>query len=480
MRRGLPIVILVMVLGSLASPAFGQYPYPPAYPPMPYGPPAYGPPMMPMPYYQPAPMWQPPAPPRPNVIIYGPLTAPEAPKPRPAPAPMPVQQPTPRPVATSAAKTAKSDIVQVQATSPPRALIEKSPIKRTQMVVPDACGPTGCDDGLLCPAYAPCDYGPCDPVYGKPPPAVRGHGRFIGEVGAYFLVPFTDSRLAYTTTNPIFTGGEDFPRTTYFGPRGSFGYMFHTGWGVRANYFYLTGSVNRSVTNTDLTTQIVTPLAAPFEIVSPSLTLQQGIGADQLSFRQRLELQVADAECLREMQWMDMTFLFSFGGRYARLLQDYSASRNNPGGFNGLTTVNIDREDLTSSSRFEGWGPTGSIELVCMLGKSNLSAYTNFRGSYLWGVHRYSQDYNAQRHSVSNTGVPTFDDVGVNHLLTDRRTIGIAEAEGGLQYGCDVGRCYFFTRAGAVYQRWWDVGHPTAADGSLNFLGGTVRVGVTY
>ena len=381
---------------------------------------------------------------------------------------------------TTAAKNAKSDIVQVQATSPPRTLLEKTPIKRTQMVVPEACGNGMCEDGLVCPSYAPCDYGPCDPVFGKEPKAVHGHGRFLGEIGAYFLIPFTDSRLAYTTTNAAFNSDEDFPRTTYFGARGSVGYLFHTGWGLRANYAFLTGSVNRSVANADLTTEYRTALPAPFEFTSPSLTLRQGLGADQLNFRQRLELQVADAECLKEHQWMDMILLTSFGGRYARINQDYSASRNNVGGFNGMTTVNIDREDLASSSRFEGWGPTGSIELVCMLGKSNISCYSNLRGSYLWGVHRFSQDYNAQRHSVSNTGVPAFDDVVNSSLVTDRRTVGIAEAEGGLQYGCQVGRCYFYTRAGAVYQRWWDVGHPTSADGSLTFLGGTVRVGVTY
>lgn len=494
MRRGLAFVSCLAILGWMAPSAFGQYPYPPAppmygppmYGPMPmYGPPMYGPPM---PYYPPPPMWQPPPPAKPNVIIYGPLNPIEE-GPRSLARPQPSGTSAPAPVKGASASNAPTsgDIRQVQATFPadrsPDALPARrdaKPIRRTDFSA-DNCGP-GCNDGLACPDHGPCEYGPCDPVFGHitPQKPLYGHGRFIGDVGAYFLLPYTDSRLAYTTTDAVNTGSSDFPRAVYFGPRVSFGYMSHTGWGIRANAWYLQGSVSRSISNSDVNTQITTALAPPFEIVSPSQTLQQGIGADQLSFTQRIQVNVADIECLREYQFGESTFLFSLGGRYARIVQDYSASRNNPGGSNTATTVLVDRENLDSSSRFEGWGPTGSAEIVCMLGKSNVSFYSNLRGSYLWGVQRFGQNYQAQRNSVDNKGVPTFEEINDSRNAADSRTAYIAELEAGLQYGCCFGKCYVFARGGAVYQRWWDVGSPTSADGSLNFLGGTVRVGLTY
>lgn len=513
MRRRMALVFLVSALGSLTPSAFGQYPYRPSAPVVgpytPYGPPMMGSPMVAPPGYGPMPPYGPPPvlpyhPARPNVIIYGPLTDTDAPPTRPVPSKatkvLPPATPTtvtqaanknakstgvtqvqatvPSPTKTTAATASKQGVVQAQA--PAKTIAEAVGIRRTQHIVPDSCGAAGCDDCLACPDVGPCGYGPCDPVYGKPPAALRGHGRFLGEVGSYFLVPLYDSNLAYTTTDALNTGATNFPQVVHFAPRVSVGYLFHTGWGLRANYWYLQGSGSASVTNADINRQIVSALPPPFQIVSPSQTLQQGIGADQMSFSREIELHVADVELLKEWQLMETTFLFSAGARYARIHQSYSASRNNPGGFNGQTTVNIDREDLDSSTRFEGWGPTGSVEFIHMIGKTNLAFYSNLRGSFLFGVSRYSQDYNAQRNSVDNTGVPTFANTTNGALATDRRVVSIGEAEAGLQYGIRFHRAYVFGRAGAVYQRWWDVGSPTSQDGSLSFLGGTARIGITY
>lgn len=478
MRRRFAIMMCLPILGWLTPTVFGQYPYPYApVPPMPMYPPTYGAPIYPpMPYYPPAPMWQPPPAAKPNVIIYGPLT-PIDERPRPA---ANIQQGAPN---TAAKKDANTDIRQVQATLPADRLPDTLPAKRDGNPVrrtnyaSEGCGPA-CADGLACP-----EYGPCDPYCGEipTPHAVRGHGRFIGEVGAYFLVPYADGRVAYSTTIGTNNSNTDFPRATYFGPRGSIGYMFHTGWGIRLNAWYLQGSVHTSIGNSDPNTTITTALAPPFQILSPSATLQQGIGADQFTFTQQMRLNVEDIECIKEWQWLGCSFLWSLGGRQARIVQDYSAVRNNPGGFNTATTVNVDREFSDSSSTFNGWGPTTSIEFLCMLGKSNLSVYTNLRGSYLWGVHTFQQNYNAQRNSVDNTGVPTFVDISNSRYASDSRAVPIGEMEAGLQYGASCfGRCYLFFRGGVVYQRWWDIGSPTSADGALSFLGGTARIGLTY
>lgn len=450
MRRGLAALLLLSVFGGAAQTAFGQYPYPyapPVYGPMPYGPPPmmmpqtyYPPPMYPMPPAAAAPMYQmpPPAPPRPTVFVYGPvdggsLSAKKA-------------ITTPEDAGLMLPSADKSTTVTPTQGSAPQPF-DPSGIRKTQLDL-DACGPFGC----------PAD-GPCDEPGGKDRP-VRGHGRFIGEIGAYFLVPFVGNRAAFTTTTGASSGTTDFQRPVAFGPRASVGYLFHTGWGARVNYWYLHGSTNESVSSGDAATTIATPLAAPFQLTSPSATLLQGLGSDQFKFGQRLDVNVVDVEILKECQIFDATFLFSVGARYARILQTYTASRTNAGG-------NTDTESITAESNFQGWGPTTSVEFIHRLGSTNLCFYANGRSSFLFGTNRFNQDYTTFNTAVSNQ-------------VRDSRSATILEAEMGLQYGCNIGHCYFFVRAGGVYQRWFDVGSPVGPNGDLSFVGGTARMGIVY
>jgi hypothetical protein len=516
MRRGFQAILMIAALAALTPGAFGQYPYPaappgygpmpmpyapPGYGPLPYAPPGYGPqpmygqPMMPMPYYPPAPMWQPQ---RPTVFVYGPLTDPDAPPAKPPVKPAPVQpapvkpappQPFPTvakngsapanaPVAAANSdptKKAGTGVTQVQATTLPAA----PALKPAPCGMGDSCGVYG--GGQCCPDAGCCpDSGCCDPI-ALPRAPLYGHGHWIGEVGAYFLVPYSSSRIAYTTTSGGATANTDFPQSVDFGPRVSLGYLFHDGWGVRANYWYLQGNDNTAISNSNLATTIATPMAPPFQSVSPGLALVNGLGVDQFAFQQRLNINVADVEVLKEFRWMDTTFLCSVGGRYALVQQSYAATRNNAGGFNGLETVAIDRDSLNAASNFEGWGPTASFEVMHLLGKSRFSVYANLRGSALWGVNRFSQEFGQQQSSVNAaTGLPTLVNTDISAEAQSHREVTLLEAELGLQYGCRLGRCYVFGRAGAVYQHWFDVGTPTSANGDLTFIGGTARIGITY
>jgi hypothetical protein len=316
-------------------------------------------------------------------------------------------------------------------------LFEDSGIGGMQFDIDD-CGPFSC---------------PKDGPHGRTPP-VRGHGKFIGEVGAYFLVPFFGNRQAFSTTVGTTTTTHNFPRVLDFGPRASIGYLFHSGVGFRANYWYLHAAANQSISNGDAGTTLATP--TPLPVISPSATLLQGLGADQFAFTQSVNVNVVDAEMLKECQVFDTTFLLSFGARYARLHQHYSATRTNAGG---------DFEFLATGSRFAGWGPTTSLELIHRIGASNFSWYASGRGSFLFGVNRFTQDYQG---AVNRT------------YESDTRCATIVEAEMGLQYGCNVGHCYLFVRAGGVYQRWFDVGTPVGSNGDLTFAGGTARVGIVY
>ena len=502
MRRGFAFILLVSALGSWTPSAFGQYPYPypaqPQYGPMPgqymqpqqYGPmpaqymqpqpyspmPAqYGPnPMMPPPGYypQPMPMMQPQQQP-PRVYVFGPLTDTAVVPVDPAPARpglLKILPGTAKPA--SGATSAKANLTQVQLTLPPAASKENSGIVRTQLA-PEACG-SDCGDGCCAPT----------PMYDFIPkePKLAGHGHFIGDVGAYYLVPFVNPRTAFSRTDPTgaTTTGE-FQRQADYGPFVSFGYISHNTWGVRADYWYLHGSANQTASNADPASTLATPTIGGFQIVSPSLTLQNGIGTDQFNFSQRLDMNVADIEVLKEWHLLDTTMLFGFGARYASIQQSYSATRTNPGGFDptGVNSVTFDREDLSSITRYTGWGPTVSFEILQPLGCSNFSFYSNFRAAFLWGTQSFTQNNRVQERSTF-FGVTTFTDNQNANAQFSTRQVEVGEVEVGLQYGRRFGPCYLFARTGIVLQRWWNVGNPTGAGGNLEFLGGTTKIGISY
>ena len=278
MRRGIAFLLPLSALIGLTPTAFGQSPYPYGPLPMqysqpPYGYPApvqymqpygyspqmpvYGPnPMMARPmYYAPAPMmpppgptWQAPAANNTKVFVYGPLLEtyprsksefgiqadpgsgklPVAVPPHPLAALRAGGMPTPGSGAGGepgqagvgmAPTSESSGVSTTQGTSPEVPAGRRShrvdsarvlPTFSKMDLLPESCGP-GCDD---CPeACSP----PCGPQPYEPP--MRGHGHFIGEVGAYFLSPLSTSRIAYNTTRNGATTSTDFPHQVDWGPR---------------------------------------------------------------------------------------------------------------------------------------------------------------------------------------------------------------------------------------------------------------------
>ncbi len=486
MRRGVALLVSLSVVGWLTPSLFGQYPYP-------YAPPVYQPAPMPYGYYPPAPMpgYYPPAPmpgnyppaSGPRVFVYGPLEDPQPAPVQPAPKKLPDAVKTAKPAAAPAktgATPARSGVTQAQATTNPAAK-DAAPVARTSFLaaIPTlptfgACGPEGCGGGC-------CDGGDsgCPTCIPRDPPRL-GHGQFIGEVGANILVPYPSPRQAYNTTTAGVTANSDFAHDADAGPFVSLGYLAHNGWGVRADYWYLNGSQTQTAANGSVNTVVGTPLGSNFQFTSPSATLQQGIGNDLYSFGQALTLNVADLEVLKEAQVMDTTFLFGTGVRYARVVQTYSATQSNPGGANGIVTVALDQQDANASNVFEGWGPTLSLEVIHAIPRSCFSIYGNVRGSFLWGNDTFTQSLRNQNNTVTVAGAANPIDTTTSTTVVNHREVSIGEAEVGLQYGGRCGPCYVFVRAGASFQRWWDVGSPSSGNGNLSFIGGVARVGVSY
>jgi hypothetical protein len=331
------------------------------------------------------------------------------------------------------------------------------------------CGPDGCGEDWPDTGCLHCA------------PRQPGHGQFIADVGMNILVPYPNPRQAFTTTyQGQGTSINDFPQAVSVGPRVSLAYLAHSGWGVRGSYWYLSNSVHQTIGNSSPTTVIGTPLATPFQFTAPSPTLAAGIGADGYYFSQKLDINIADAEILKEWQVMQTTFLFSTGVRYARIRQSYAASQTNPGGANGVITVTQDQQDASSSNNFEGWGPTVCLELIHAIPRSRFSVYANARGSFLWGTDTLNQSLRNQNKTVNVAGVANFVDTTTSSSDANHREATFGETEFGLQYGGRCGPCYLFVRAGADLQRWWNIGSPTTAGGNISFIGGTARVGISY
>jgi Legionella pneumophila major outer membrane protein precursor len=509
MRRGFAFLLSVLALGVLAPVSFGQYPspygpMPMQYPPNPYGPmpmqyapvqyapmpypPPYGYPM-PMParpmYYQPqpqmmpqqAPMWQGQGNGNGNtkVFVYGPLleegtVVPPNPVADP-PRSLPVRKPDTLPAPIKQAQAPYSTVPTLQTDS---GGYHTLPTFSKADLMPDACG-SSCDDGLAC---APACRPSCGPQVYEPP--MRGRGHFIGEVAASFLVPVFNTRTAYSTTAGGVTTTTDFNHVVDVAPSGYVGYVMHNGWGIRGGFFHFNGSTSTSVNNADPTVAIATPTGGAFGITSPSPAVANGIGVDQFKFTQRISADVADLEVVKEASFFDTAFLFSFGGRYARFQQSYTATRNNPGGTNGIVTTALDHQETNVSNELQGWGPTVSMDVVHPLCRWGLSAYGTARGSFLWGTDRFSQSDSLVNTTIPAGGAPVFTNTSNSANTYETRYVSAVDTEAGLQYGCRVGHCYVFMRAGATFQRWWDIGNPSTPHGSLNLIGGTARVGITY
>ena len=194
-------------------------------------------------------------------------------------------------------------------------------------------------------------------------------------------------------------------------------------------------------------------------------------------------MDVADIEGIKECHFLDTTFLFGAGIRYAHFEQAYAATRSNGGGIDPANTIYVaqDRTDLTSISRYEGWGPTFSFEMVHPIFGSNFSVYANLRASFLWGTESFQQNQRVQDRAFSAlVGVINTDTTTAAAQLINRQ-IEVGEAEVGIQYGCRLGnRVYLYGRAGLSVQRWFNVGNPTANNGNVEFFGGTAKVGLTF
>lgn len=325
----------------------------------------------------------------------------------------------------------------------------------------------------------------CDPVAGP-----------IGGASLYFLRPYLNNNPAFTTTVTTVTPGlvptlttsaftTDFEWDSEPAYSAWVGFVSECGLGARARWFHFDHTANAIQTTpgaapgTTITGPSIPRLpqlpglrAAPLDpFGSPGLV--QGLpGAppDVLTFDSDLEIYSIDVEGLFALRSGRWSWLFSGGGRYLHLDQDYNATLTNAGPPGGPAET----QQLTSSRNFNGFGPTAAVEGAVRLGRSNLSVFGGGRGSLLVG---------SSRHSAAFTQELTAPFGGVIRLSTDSTndfTLPVMELELGMRYDLDLGRSRAFFRASVVNQTYFDAGSATQSDGNLSLYGAQFAVGLNF
>ncbi len=310
-------------------------------------------------------------------------------------------------------------------------------------------------------------------------PVTPSPGGWFGDVGFYVLRPqWSGGNPAFattTTTETIVPGSPaindritafeqtDFDHDYSFAPLVSIGYAGRNGLGVRARWWTLgaSDSVGGSALAGELsefvTTDYVVPslLGTTSDLGTISDIVSGGLG-DVLeiegSFRNRLDLDVIDAEGIWDTTIGRSSLLVSAGVRYAHIGQS----------FDGNVTLATDDADATATLRshhtFNGAGPTVALQAHRVIGQTNLSVYGLSRGSLLYGESR-------QRASTTIPDSFTVDADVVSRTVSSATALTsdslrpVMELEVGTNWTRSLGAFDLFAESGLVGMVWFNAGN---------------------
>ena len=238
-------------------------------------------------------------------------------------------------------------------------------------------------------------------------------------------------------------------------PRVWFGYTTDRGLGVRARYWQYDQSAAgfQSPPYTASQAQVVSVIfPAAITATPPNEVLDV---ADQL------EVQTLDLEGTQKLNFGKLAVVGGGGLRYALMRQTSQAAVTNIS--QGAVTKSLDW-----MRKFEGVGPTISIEVERPLGRWGLAIVGMFRGSLLFG----NKDLNRTAVGAIDEGLP-------NVALQDAdEVLGIGELELGLEWTREMAKGgSLFVRGTYEGQLWSDCGTPTL--GYLGFQGFGLGLGFT-
>lgn len=303
-------------------------------------------------------------------------------------------------------------------------------------------------------------------------------GGWQAGAGVYYLRPYWETNPAYSVTrfDPPDSGNgvgktENFDYSGQFAPLVWLGYVGESGLGGRVRFWTLSDKETKSAANPGPDEDYIIQSAAPLgvSLISP-------FEGDAMKFTSELDVTVVDLEATQSLRRNDWTFLGSCGVRYTRLRQRYRAT----------TTYFFGESDfLHSDTRFEGVGPTGSLDILRQLGQSGFALHGGLRGSLLFGE---------SEQTVNGTLLLTDESASLRNANLD--VLPVVETEIGVQWTHDRGGLRFFVDTSLVAQLWVGAGnsannemlapeaggaHDVSDNGAnLGFFGGKFSAGVDF
>jgi len=325
----------------------------------------------------------------------------------------------------------------------------------------------------------------------------EGKGHLTAGAGIYVLKPYPAKDTAFVSKS-LTTGGTsgagsfssettDFDHKFEVSPLVWLGYISDSGMGARIRWWHFDTKSTLDDSGPGLTnnsdgsvTRDWTASAEPFGhsgIASDPFSTKDN---DSLTFEREIRLNVIDLEGIHEFKWGCMTGLVTSGIRFAQLRQTYDASRQgktDPNGFDSTGLPVIDEDSISASHRFNGVGPTFSLEIRRPLGDSGLALYSNMRTSILFGKNKFQTD---KDHQFQCCPDETLEQFTVSHTEEHDQVIPVLELELGAEWSKCMGSFTPFVRVAGVAQSWIDAGSATSDTGNLGFSGFTVQAGINY
>jgi len=303
----------------------------------------------------------------------------------------------------------------------------------------------------------------------------------------YILRPYINDNVAFITTTGIGTAtpvqtSTDFDWNYHVAPAAWLGWTSPCGVGFRARYFLFdqdSEPLSGALSGDAAATTVITPPAGlspllgapPRGFQSPGVLLQGGEGQDLLTAQSSLKIQTIDAEATFAHEYCGFGGMFSIGGRWLEMRQNYSASLVNipVAGTSEIST-------LDGGHNFHGGGPTASLMFRWEIGRSGMSIFGLARGSFLIGTSRFSTVFTENIVDPVN-GNQLNQAINESH---EHLVIPVGELEGGFEYSRAIGRTRLFFRGAAVNHTYFDAGTAASRSGNLSLFGGQASIGVNY
>lgn len=309
----------------------------------------------------------------------------------------------------------------------------------------------------------------------------------MGGGSVYILRPYINDNVAFITTSGIGTDtavqqAGDFDWNFHVAPAAWLGWSAQCGVGFRARYFLFdqdSEGLSGVLTGDAAATTVITPPVGlspllgtpPRGFQSPGVILQGGEGEDSLTAHSSLKIQTIDGEATYAHECAHFGFMFTLGGRWLQMRQNYTATLSNV-----PVAGTSENSFLDAGHNFHGGGPTASLTARWEVGRSGIAIFGTARGSFLIGRSQFSAIF------AENIVDPVNGDQN-NQATSESRenlTLPMGELEGGFEYSRAVGRTRVFFRGAAVNHTYFDAGTAASRSGNLSLFGGLASIGVNY